>query len=111
MTEYLLEANARNWIVNQESHNAHIPYYALWKEEDIERETVEVRMSWWKDIDHKFQHNTEICELAKQYMQIFEAKNKQTANVTSVTKDAYTSETGINVTCGCVAYLKESFSA
>lgn len=97
MSEYQLEANARNWIVNQESHSSHIPYYALWREEDIERETFEARILWWKDVNIKFKRNTEICELAKQYMQIFEAKIKQTTNVTSVTKDEYTSETGVNV--------------
>ena len=98
MSEYQLEANARNWIVNQESHNARIPYYALWREEDIERETIETRMSWWKDIHIKFERNAHICELAKQYMENFEKKMKQTADITSVTKDAYTSETGIDVT-------------
>lgn len=98
MSEYQLEANARNWIVNQESHNAHVPYYALWREEDIEREKVEIRMLWWKDIHIKFKHNAEICELAKQYMESFEEKIRRTADVTSVTKDAFTSDTGLDVT-------------
>lgn len=97
MLEYQIEANARNWIVDRESHNSRIPYYALWREEDIERESIQSRMSWWRDIDTKFKNDIDICRLAKQYMQAFEDKIKQMTDVTSVTKDVYTSDTGIDV--------------
>ena len=98
MSEYVLEANARNWIVNHESHNSRIPYYALWREEDIERESVTTRMSWWRDVFLKFKHDREICELANQYIQDFEDIMKKMTDITSVTKDVYTSETGVDVT-------------
>ena len=97
MSEYYLETEARNWIVNNESHHSRIPYYALWREEDIERESVETRMSWWRDIHLKFKNNTGIRELAKQYMQVFEDKIKQRTDITGVTKDVYTADTGVDV--------------
>ena len=77
MSEYHLEANARNWIVNQESYNSTIPYYALWREEDIECESFDTRMSWWKNVNAKFQQNKNISELAKEYLQILEDKKNK----------------------------------
>ena len=46
---YYLEANDRNAILT--SRHKRIPSYALWRDIDIEKETIDTRISWWKNYE------------------------------------------------------------
>lgn len=49
---YYLEAMDRNAVLS--SCHGSIPSYALWRDIDIEKESIDTRIAWWQNyIDHK----------------------------------------------------------
>lgn len=45
------EARARNYALTQ--MHGRLPSYALWNMEDVERETLGTRWSWWNALAHE----------------------------------------------------------
>jgi len=52
INNYYLESMDRNAVLS--SCHGPIPSYALWRDIDIQKESLDTRIAWWKNyIDHK----------------------------------------------------------
>ena len=82
---YENEATARNFVVFSECHT--IPSYALWSEDDIEKQTQSERLTWWKSVKQTFIHSSEVQNIAEFYIASLEMEEFKLLELTSVTKD------------------------
>ena len=38
-------------------HNTRLPSYALWRDDDVVKETQAIKLAWWKDILKEYETN------------------------------------------------------
>ena len=49
-----IESELRNMVLCKECRGTSIKSYYFWREHDIEKESIENRIAWWKNLDSKF---------------------------------------------------------
>jgi len=50
------ESYDRNYVM-EIIHNIKLPSYALWGENDIVKESVQIRLKWWKEVGKEYLDN------------------------------------------------------